>query len=67
MRTASSPDVEEPGGLTWAIIRQDGNGSRYRVSRYATRQEAERVCEAFQARGYGPLYVIEKVDRQQAP
>jgi hypothetical protein len=30
----------------WVLIRQDEGGHRYRVGRYATRAEAERVAEA---------------------
>lgn len=28
----------------WLVIRQDANGNRYRVGRYATRAEAQRVA-----------------------
>ncbi|EMF01011.1 SPOR domain-containing protein [Streptomyces mobaraensis NBRC 13819 = DSM 40847] len=31
--------------LPWLVIRQDDNGNRYRVGRYATRLEAERVAD----------------------
>jgi hypothetical protein len=30
--------------LGWVLIRQDEGGNRYRVGRYATRAEAERVA-----------------------
>lgn len=46
--------------LVWVLIRQDESGNRYRVGRYATRAEAERV-----AAGLGgddrQVYVIERV------
>jgi len=31
--------------LPWLVIRQDEGGNRYRVGRYATRAEAERVAD----------------------
>ncbi|MCQ4082351.1 SPOR domain-containing protein [Streptomyces sp. RB6PN25] len=52
--------------LVWAVIRQDDNGNRYRVGRYATREEAQRVCDVFESRGHKQLYVIEKIDRRRA-
>lgn len=50
--------------LVWAVVRQDGNGNgnRYRVGRYATREEAERIADALDASGPGSLYVIEYLD-----
>ncbi|WP_335980649.1 MULTISPECIES: SPOR domain-containing protein [Streptomycetaceae] len=49
----------------WVLIRQDEGGNRYRVGRYATRAEAERVAEAltYPADRVGPpqQYVIEPV------
>jgi cell division protein FtsN len=52
--------------LVWAVIRQDGNGNRYRVGRYATREEAERIAETLDERGVGQLYVIERIDDLQS-
>jgi len=46
----------------WAVIRQDANGNRYRVGRYATREEAERTAATLDERGPGRLYVIERID-----
>jgi hypothetical protein len=31
--------------LPWHVIREDGNGSRYRVGSYATRTEAQLVAD----------------------
>lgn len=31
--------------LPWLVIRQDANGNRYRVGRYATRAEAQSMAE----------------------
>ncbi|ARH95524.1 hypothetical protein STRMOE7_25040 [Streptomyces sp. MOE7] len=49
--------------LPWLVIRQDEGGNRYRVGRYATRAEAERVADRLDTRGRRQLYVVEKVDR----
>lgn len=35
--------------LPWHVIRQDGNGNRYRVGSYATRGEAQRVADRLTA------------------
>ncbi|GFE14589.1 hypothetical protein Sgleb_26360 [Streptomyces glebosus] len=49
--------------LPWLVIRQDDGGNRYRVGRYATRAEAERVADRLETRGRQQLYVVEKADR----
>ncbi|MFE0193431.1 SPOR domain-containing protein [Streptomyces sp. NPDC048595] len=48
--------------LPWLVIRQDEGGNRYRVGRYATRAEAERVADRLDSPGRRQLYVVEKVD-----
>lgn len=55
--------TENGAVLPWLVIRQDEGGNRYRVGRYATRAEAERVAERLDTRGNQRLYVVEKVDR----
>jgi hypothetical protein len=52
--------------LIWELIRQDGGANRYRVGRYATRAEAERVAESLGDRagdsaGDSKVYLIERV------
>ncbi|MCK7627588.1 SPOR domain-containing protein [Streptomyces sp. RS10V-4] len=47
--------------LPWLVIRQDEGGNRYRVGRYATRAEAERVADRLDTRGNQRLYVVERV------
>lgn len=37
--------------LPWLVIRQDGNGNRYRVGRYATRTEAQEVADRLDDQG----------------
>ncbi|MEU8784117.1 SPOR domain-containing protein [Streptomyces sp. NPDC048637] len=49
--------------LPWLVIRQDEGGNRYRVGRYATRAEAERVADRLETRGRQQLYVVERADR----
>lgn len=46
----------------WLLIRQDESGNRYRVGRYLTRAEAERMAERLDA-GRHRLYVIERAAR----
>ncbi|WP_433892191.1 SPOR domain-containing protein [Streptomyces sp. CA-111067] len=49
--------------LIWVLIRQDAGGHGYRVGRYATRAEAERVAGMLDGRGRAQerRYVIERV------
>jgi cell division protein FtsN len=50
--------------LPWLVIRQDENGNRYRVGRYATRAEAERVVDRLDAKGHRQLYAVERIGRR---
>ncbi|UUN28971.1 SPOR domain-containing protein [Streptomyces sp. FIT100] len=45
--------------LPWLVIRQDDNGNRYRVGRYATEDEARKVAAGLDARGHKQLYWVE--------
>lgn len=47
--------------LPWQVVRQDDNGNRYRVGRYATRAEAERIADSLDVRGHKQLYSVEPV------
>ncbi|MET9223476.1 SPOR domain-containing protein [Streptomyces sp. NPDC088197] len=52
--------------LVWLLIRQDESGNRYRVGRYATRAEAERVAATLNGPGLNRdqqqrRYVIERL------
>ncbi|GAA0376696.1 SPOR domain-containing protein [Streptomyces olivoreticuli] len=49
--------------LPWLVIRQEGNGNRYRVGRYATKTEAEEVADRLDAGGRRQLYVVVRVGR----
>lgn len=47
--------------LPWLVIRQDDNGNRYRVGRYATKAEAQKIADSLDDRGHKQLYWIEKL------
>ncbi|NEY36349.1 SPOR domain-containing protein [Streptomyces sp. PRKS01-65] len=46
--------------LPWLVIRQDDNGGRYRVGRYATRAEAQKIADSLDGRGQ-QLYWVERI------
>ncbi|MYT31684.1 MULTISPECIES: SPOR domain-containing protein [unclassified Streptomyces] len=58
--------TEDETVLPWLVIRQDEGGNRYRVGRYATRAEAERVADRLDTRGNQRLYVVERVGQGAA-
>ncbi|BAU85809.1 SPOR domain-containing protein [Streptomyces laurentii] len=47
--------------LAWLVIRQDDNGNRYRVGRYATQDEAQRIADSFDDRGHKQTYWVERI------
>ncbi|MEU5433876.1 SPOR domain-containing protein [Streptomyces sp. NPDC020719] len=47
--------------LSWQVIRQDDNGNRYRVGRYATRAEAQKIVDSLDDRGHRQLYWVERI------
>lgn len=47
--------------LPWLVVRQDDNGNRYRVGRYATRAEAQKIADSLDRRGHKQLYWVECV------
>ncbi|WSY84377.1 SPOR domain-containing protein [Streptomyces sp. NBC_00876] len=47
--------------LPWLVIRQDDNGNRYRVGRYATQEEARRTADKLEDRGHKRLYWVERI------
>ncbi|MGW0709062.1 SPOR domain-containing protein [Streptomyces sp. NPDC002643] len=49
--------------LPWLVIRQDDNGNRYRVGRYATRAEAQKIADSLDGRGHKQLYWVERVEQ----
>ncbi|MEU9186456.1 SPOR domain-containing protein [Streptomyces sp. NPDC048484] len=52
--------------LPWLVVRQDDNGNRYRVGRYATRAEAEKIADSLDGRGREKLYWVERVAQNGA-
>ncbi|MBT2506172.1 SPOR domain-containing protein [Streptomyces sp. ISL-98] len=49
--------------LSWQVIRQDDNGSRYRVGRYATRAEAQKIADSLGDNGRKQLYWVERISQ----
>ncbi|MFE9772747.1 SPOR domain-containing protein [Streptomyces sp. NPDC005931] len=47
--------------LPWLVIRRDDNGNRYRVGRYATRAEAQKIADSLDGRGVERLYWVERI------
>ncbi|MFG3252715.1 SPOR domain-containing protein [Streptomyces sp. NPDC048172] len=53
--------------LPWLLIRQDGNGNRYRVGSYATRAEAQHLAERLgkeREPGAPDGYVVERMENR---
>ena len=55
--------VEEPVGATdpppsWIVWRQDDNGNRYEVARFADRGAADELAATMEARGHKQLYWV---------
>ena len=53
--------MSDATALPWQVIREDDNGNRYRVGRYATRAEAESIADSLDARGHKQLYWVERL------
>lgn len=51
--------MESAEQAPWSLLRQDDNGNRFEMARFATREAAERAAEEFQARGHKQLYYVE--------
>ena len=47
--------------LPWLVIRQDDNGNRYRVGRYATCAEAQKIADSLDDRKHKQLYWVERI------
>jgi hypothetical protein len=52
--------------LPWLVVRRDDNGKSYRVGRYATRAEAQKIADSLDSRGPERLYWVEKVGQSEA-
>ncbi|MFE4333614.1 SPOR domain-containing protein [Streptomyces sp. NPDC056831] len=53
--------------LPWLVIRQDDNGNRYRVGRYATQGEAQKAADKLGAHGHKQLYWVERIGQSARP
>ncbi|AWL40388.1 SPOR domain-containing protein [Streptomyces halstedii] len=53
--------------LPWLVIRQDDNGNRYRVGRYATRDEAQQIADGLDRHGHKQLYWVERAGQSAHP
>ncbi|MFV5997491.1 SPOR domain-containing protein [Streptomyces sp. NPDC056231] len=62
-------DTMSDGGavLPWLVIRQDDNGNRYRVGRYATQDEAQKIADNLHNRGHKQLYWVERIGQSARP
>ncbi|MFD3519699.1 SPOR domain-containing protein [Streptomyces sp. NPDC058653] len=49
--------------LPWLVIRQDDNGNRYRVGRYATKDEAQKTADSLGVKGHKQLYWVERLQQ----
>lgn len=63
MRAGSGRGAMNENGslLPWVVIRQDDKDNRYRVGRFATKDEAEKTAEDLDASGHRRLYCVERV------
>ncbi|MFD3974315.1 SPOR domain-containing protein [Streptomyces cyaneofuscatus] len=46
--------------LPWLVIRQDDGGNRYRIGRYATQAEAQKVADGLDDRKHRQVYRVER-------
>lgn len=49
-------------GARFGLFRQDDNGNRVEMARFATQREAEHERDVFEARGHKQLYWVEPLD-----
>lgn len=65
MRFGGGGTAVNDGGaaLPWLVIREDDNGNRYRVGRFATQDEAQRTADRLDAHGSEQLYWVVNADQ----
>lgn len=51
-------DAPAPPRARWAVWRQDDNGNRFLINGGLTREEADRLCGEFEAKGHKQLYWV---------
>ncbi|AZM55315.1 hypothetical protein DMA15_24380 [Streptomyces sp. WAC 01529] len=49
--------------LPWFVIRQDDDGNRYRVGRFATKAEAQKIADSLDDLGSDQLYSVERLSQ----
>jgi hypothetical protein len=47
--------------LPWLVIRQDDSGNRYRIGRYASKDEAQKIADNLGGRAHKQLYWVERI------
>ena len=52
--------MKEPQSESFCLRRQDDNGVRYEIARYASRAEALTALATFEARGHKQTYFVEE-------
>jgi hypothetical protein len=62
-RSGRRGEMNDNGGLVlpWQVIRQDDNGNRYGVGKYATRAEAQAIIDKLDDRSHKQLYWVERI------
>ncbi|MER6911470.1 SPOR domain-containing protein [Streptomyces sp. NPDC000594] len=55
--------TDSSSALPWQVIRQDDNGNCYRVGRYATEDEAQRIVDTLDIKGHKQLYWVERIEQ----
>ena len=51
---------EPPAGAGWALWRQDDNGNRFLIARFATAESAEAEQRRYEALGHKQTHWVEK-------
>ena len=49
-------------GHAWSLWRQDDNGNRFRIARFATNAEADAEQQRFEALAHRQIYRVERRD-----
>ena len=69
--SSSAPPVVAPpmaaGSVQYILWRQDDNGNVFVVSRFHSRDQADRVCERYRKRGHKQLYWVKPLAPQGPP
>ncbi|RFU86814.1 SPOR domain-containing protein [Streptomyces triticagri] len=51
--------------LPWLVIREDDSGNRYRIGRYATKAEAQRIVDTLGGRSqHQQVYWVERLGQK---